>query len=620
MHPSVYKRPLLWTLIVLIIGLVCFYRPSPSADDVFYAISQEPVTLTGVVENFYTPKPKSNNVVLKVRTVNGRKAEGRVYARFTDFVPQWKDTLAVTGKLQKPFGEEVLGNFNWREYLRTKAVFTEIKPSEVRVEKRAGVLWRALRFVRADILRVFAEHFEPSLAHIAGGVLLGERGELDPALFTAFQDSGAVHLLVASGGNVGFVMFLAVAVCGLFGMGYRKQLVLSLAAAGIYTLVAGADAPLLRAYFMALSAGAGYLLGRDSGIFQGLLLSCLVILCIWPASVFETGFQMSFLATLAIIMTAENYRLPKKWPRWAYFFAQIFMATLASQLILLPVFANVFRKVSLAGLAANMLLVPLASLLLGLSFAFYVSVRLHLGFVLFFPLLWALKLFKLLVEFFAALPFAAVPVTAWRAGTVVAFYAVLFWVFHLPQRDFAKKAALPVLAVCVLALSVQAAFFSDPEICLIRQGRYGTAVLRTADGVFVAGDCLAPDKLRNVLYALGVKRAGALFALRPRGGGDDFTPLADEVIYPFEQDVWPQGKSFTFARMQVRAVWPLFYSRTGGLYTREGYGGRGTRSVSYCFNGPYPQVCIGAGGTFAVIGDEVWAGRPNQSLCRKIRL
>lgn len=383
MHPDIYKRPLLFCLAALIILLACFYSPAPSKRDVFHSLDKKTVTLTGRAEGFAVSKQKSKNVIVKVFSVDGEPADGYVYARLRDFEPEWKDTLEITGRLQKPYGIDLLGNFDWSRYLAHKNVFTEIKSSDVRVIQPAAWPFRAVRAVRADILRVFNRAFEPELAGIAGGVLLGERGELSPSLYTAFQDSGAIHLLVASGGNVGFVTLVTVAFCSLFGAGRKKTLLIALAVAGVYTLIAGADAPLVRAYFMAACACAGYFLGRNSGVFQGLIVSCFIILCFHPASVFETGFQMSFLATLAIIVCLNNFTLPAKWPAWVRFFAQIFLATLSTQLVLLPVFTNVFYKVSLTGLVSNMILVPMASLLMGLSFAYYVLTLVHAGFLLY---------------------------------------------------------------------------------------------------------------------------------------------------------------------------------------------------------------------------------------------
>lgn len=343
MHPCVYKRPLFIGLVIFIVCLVCFYKPSPGPQDPsLYVSSKEPVCVQGTVDGFAVSKKTSRNVILKVSSVNGAEARGKLYARLENFEPQWKDEIRLCGKIKTPYGIDAPGNFNWRNYLAVKGVFAEISADGAQVTRPAGWFYRAVRGVRADILRTFAENFHPDLAGIAGGVLLGERGEIDPALYTAFQDSGAIHLLVASGGNVGFVTLMVFALGALAGFGRKRTAWLALAAAGVYTLIAGADAPLTRAYFMTLCACLGYMWGRNSGVFQGLIVSCAAILAFHPAAVFETGFQMSFLATLAIIICLNNYQPPYRWPGTVKFFARIFLATLSTQLILLPLFTNVF--------------------------------------------------------------------------------------------------------------------------------------------------------------------------------------------------------------------------------------------------------------------------------------
>ena len=570
MHPDVYKRPLFLLLLALIAGLLLWYKPAASPTDVVHFAPQQQVTLIGRVERFYTAKPKSNNVIVKVFSVDGKPASGYAYARLSNFEPLWKDTLEITGKLQEPYGINLLGNFNWRKYLSYKHVFAEVKSDNVHVVKPAAWPYRVLRAVREDILHVFAENFEPEIASIAGGILLGERGSLSPELFTAFQDSGAIHLLVASGGNVGFVTLMTLAICGLFRLTIRKALWVALLVAGVYTLIAGADAPLMRAYFMTVCACGGYYLGRNSGVLQGLILSCVIILILYPSSLFETGFQMSFIATAALIICLQNYPIPSRWPRCAQFFAQIFMATLAVQLALLPIFTNVFYKVSLTGLVANMVLVPLASVLLGLSFAYYICCLCHVGIVLYYPTIWCLELFKYLVEFFAAAPFSAISVTAWGTGSIVSYYVILFWILHIriaPIRKWFGIAA--VLIVCV-ACGVQTAYRHQSRVYLLDEWYKSVAVVQMKDGnAFVVGDGLEPEKVKNALYRLGHKQAVAVFLTRGSFSKNNYQSLSMQIIEPFTQD-WPQIASWTFGKTNVRMIWGMRATKKSGRWYNTG--------------------------------------------------
>ncbi len=618
MHPDTYKRPLLFLLLALIVGLAFFYRPAPSAGDLYNYLSQKEVTLTGRVEHFYTAKPKSNNVILKVFTVDGIPATGYTYARLQDVEPLWKDTLEVKGRVRAPYGIDLLGNFNWRNYLAYKHVFTEIQSSEVTVIKQAPWPYRVLRAVRQDILQVFNTHLEPTLATIAGGILLGEHSDLSPELHTAFQDSGAIHLLVASGGNVGFVTLMTLAVCALFSLGRRKALIIALAVAGVYTLIAGADAPLIRAYFMAVFTCLGLLLGRNSGTFHGLVFSCFVILVFNPASLFETGFQMSFLATAALIICLHNYPVTTKSPRFVRFFVQIFLSTLAVQLALLPVFTNVFHKISLTGLIANMLLVPLASILLGLSFGYYVLVKLHIGEVLFYPLWGGLFSFRQLVEFFASFNVSALPVTSWKPGSIVAYYVVLFWVLNLPLKNWARRGVWVVAPLVTVVLLGQSLLNSGPRVYLLDEWYKGVALVETADKhLFILGNGLHPDKVKAALYHTGYKRAEAVFLFDAKSSKFDYTELAREVITPFET-AWPTEKDWIFDQNRVTIVWGAHLTKDGRIWYNTGYSGSPQDDVSYCFAANGREFCVGAGARFVQQGSQITQARLNQTVQVKL--
>lgn len=607
MHPDVYKRPLLWALVILITLLSFFYQPVPGKQDVFHAISKKEVKLTGRVESFAVHKQNSNNVIVKITSLDNAPASGRVYARFRGESPAWKDEITFTGVLQVPYGIELPGHFDWKRYLALQHVFTEVKSESFVQERKANFFFRLIRRLRQSILQTLEDAFPSDLAAIAGGVLLGQRSEMTPSLHTAFQDSGAIHLLVASGGNVGFVTLLILLVGSWLRLQRRVLLLIALAAAGFYTLIAGAEAPLVRAYLMAVGACVGYFLGRNSGVFQGLLLSCFIILLCNPISVLDIGFQMSFLATLAIIICLTNYQPPATWPRYARFFMQIFLATLSSQLALLPIFTNVFYKVSLTGLISNMILVPFASVLIVLVFVYYVACLLHLGIILYFPCLWSLELFKTLVTFFASFPFSAISVTAWHGGSIVAYYSLLFVLFHLPNRKFTAKIIIPCLAVCLFSLLVGVIYQHKDRVYLLSEWDHRAVIVRTQGQVFVFNSGLSQKQLKQSLAALGIEEPTAFFAL----GFDK--EIKTSFIYPF-RDIWP-GSSVNFDRVRVQAVWELHQTQDKRVWQEIGYSGQKKEGISYCIQTKKDILCIGQQARFVQINDSTLIeGRINQTV------
>ncbi len=620
MNFCVYKRPLFLSLLLLIATITLFYHPQPSSKDVSRFISKNAVYVVGRVESFAVEKPSSYNVRVKVKQVNGEPATGILYLRSAQKSPAWKEIIAFTGVLKEPYGIALLGNFDWRNYLSYKNVFTETRVEDYKVLKPSAWLYRMISALRGSILENFETHFPKEQAQIGGGILLGERGDLAPELFASFQDSGAIHLLVASGGNVGFVTLLTMAACGIFSLSRKKSLLISLGIAGIYTLLAGADAPLLRAYFMTVCAVMGYLFKRNSGIFQGLVLSCFLLLLFHPTALFETGFQMSFLATFAIVLVVNNYQIPNKWPSWIRFFVQIFLATLATQLVLLPIFTNVFYKVSLAGLAANMVLVPLASGLLGLSFAYYVFELLHLGFILYFPTLWGLRIFAGLVRFFASLPFASLTISAWGPCLIIAYYIGLFLIFHLPCPWLSRKCWVTGIAVIVLLLAVH--FWWERKttrIYLLNEWHKNVVLVKMPTKTFVVGNEISPEKIKAALYKIGRSRVDAQFVLRPKDEKDslaNWVPVTQEIV-PFTSSVWP-GERWQFDSLTVTLRWGLYPEENGRLTERRGYTGSKEDVVSYCFEEKKIYFCVGADGRFVATIDKQVFSKRNKTVSLKI--
>ncbi len=620
MHPSVYKRPLLWVLILWIIGLFLFYHPAPKPGDVSSFISPQEVVLEGQVENFSVAKQEYHNAIVRVERINGAEASGRVYARVKYTALQWKDRVRLRGKLTAPYNVALLGNFAWGDYLALKGVFAEIRSDCVQITRPAAWPYRGLRLLREDILHSLQTHFPAQLAAVAGGIMLGERGVISPALYTAFQDSGAIHLLVASGGNVGFVTLMCFAFCSLFGIRRKQTVVLALLMAGAYTLAAGADAPLLRAYLMAVCACVGFLLNRNSGVFQGLIAAGLIILIREPGAVFETGFQMSFLATLAIIICLNFWVLPASWPKYARFFAQIFLATLCTQLVLLPVFTNVFYKTSVVGLLSNMILVPLASVIMGAGFLFYVLNLVKLGFLVQWVLGGLLWVFNGLVGFFARLPGASVSCAAWGGGFVAAYYLVLFWVFHWPQKEFAKKILPFCAAGAVLCVAGQLVFQSAGRGWILREWNKTAILMHTPQGeTLLFGAGIDAEKLMRAVYKSGSLHIDRVFVVsHSKAEAANAQELAQkmpvgQIVYARPGEVWP-GESWPLKDGRISAQWGVHCTQDGTVYSRRGYSGQKMETLSFNLSSRQQEWTVGSGGFCIVSPGGIWQSRRNRTV------
>jgi competence protein ComEC len=178
-------------------------------------------------------------------------------------------------------------------------------------------------------------------------------------------------------------------------------------------------------------------LDRATAAFSGFTLAAWATLLWDPRAFFSASFQMSYLAVLGLMLALGRWRPPRRWPRPCRAGLQVLLISVVVQLMLLPVSARVFGRVSAAGLVSNVLLVPVSGVLLVAGFAAW-----GLSF-----LPWRLPeagaaaaasglggFFRSVCEAFAAWPWSALDVPSMGAGATVLYYAGLVGALLWPAR------------------------------------------------------------------------------------------------------------------------------------------------------------------------------------------
>lgn len=512
MHPSFYKRPFLIVFLIYVLALAIFLKvPQPKQDDIFYKLPLK-AEISAYINSYPRNKEDKQLFTADILTLDGENQKGKIYLSCKN-CPELQRGQIITFKadLFAPGNSENYGSFEWDKYLARKHIFTQGNISEIKQIESPKSFWFYLAKVRTSILNVFKNNLPANSAAILSGITLGEKGDISDTLYTAFQDSGAMHLLVASGGNVGFVTLIVYFLCSLFIGGRKRIAFAALTAALLYTLIAGADAPLLRAYLMTVAGTIGFILGRKSGIMQGLLLAAFFILVVNPQSLFEAGFQMSILATCAIILFTSNFKINYKIPpvlRWGL---ELFFVSLCAQLALVPVFTNYFYKISFSAVFSNLFLVPLSAVLMAGGFILWLASFVKFIFV---PVLFVIKFlllcFEYLVNFFASLPMSNITAPALKSTTIIAYFILLFYLLNLPL--FKKKLKSFIIVFILATLVFSGGIFIKPQEVTVLKGRYNlNVILLDGNQTKMLGASISGSTAKKALLALGTKKIDCLF-------------------------------------------------------------------------------------------------------------
>jgi len=264
-------------------------------------------------------------------------------------------------------------------------------------------------------------------ASLLVGILLGSKQSMPEEFMQNLRRTGTIHIIVASGYNIAVVAGFLVSVLVLF---CQRRLALVLAFLGIvaYTIMAGAEPPVVRAAIMGSLTYLAQFLGREKDALTSLFWAAVVMLLISPLILFDIGFQLSFLATAGILLInpflqGKLFQVP--------ILGEDLKVTLAAQAAVLPVLVFNFGQISLLSPLINALVLPitppvmsLGAAVLGLGWLAKPLAQ-GLAWLVWLPLTYFVKL----VEWFGQLPWINWQVGELNAWWVLGYYFVLgVWV------------------------------------------------------------------------------------------------------------------------------------------------------------------------------------------------
>jgi competence protein ComEC len=477
--PIAVPVPVQVLLLALALGAARYALAQPHFDSsslAYYNDRKQTFILEGVL--IEPPDERDTYSLLRIRAERLRPIDellfqpvsGVLQARVTTG-NAWRygDRVQVQGRLETP---PVLEDFSYRDYLARQGVYSLMNQASVRLLLHdqgnpllAGVYALKMRAL-ATIFRIFPD---PE-ASLLAGILLGVETGIPESVQQAFQATGTSHIIAISGFNITIL-------AGLFStlfvrlLGKRRRFLaagFSVAAIGLYTVLVGAEAAVVRAALMGALSLFARQVGRQQDGLNSLGLVAALMAIANPNILWDVGFQLSFMATLGLVLYAEPLteafmRLASRWlssgtaQRLAGPVGEYVLLTFAAQITTLPVIAYHFSRISLVAFLVNPLILPAQppvmilgglALLAGLVFQ-------PLGQLLAY-LAWPFVVFTIhVVEFFAPVPGAMLELGQIALPLILLYYALLFaWTFARPTLRARLSGLRPGVALLGLGLMV----------------------------------------------------------------------------------------------------------------------------------------------------------------------
>ncbi|KKT39667.1 hypothetical protein A2W54_01605 [Candidatus Giovannonibacteria bacterium RIFCSPHIGHO2_02_43_13] len=379
---------LVWLLIFFLLGILRFsFFENNIAEDKLHEHYGEEITLTGTV---ISSENKENSARAVLETDLGRlRITKRIYPEY-----KYGDILEVSGKITEPVN---FADFDVKKYLAKDGIYAEMIFPEILDLAKAQTLQdlaqpdEASRAIpQQRDMRVLAkfgvetkralfsikEKFEKNLrnilpephASLADGMLLGGHGALDEELLNDFKRTGTVHILVLSGYNITIVGAFVMVFFGFFlpeAIGWIAAILAIL----FFTLMSGAEAAAVRSAIMAVIGLVALHAGRKNAAMLALMWAALLMVLWNPMLMrFDRGFQLSFLATLGLIVASPFFKKVFKFFPNIAGFRENAASSFAAQIFVLPLLLSWGGEISWLSPLANILIVSAVPVIMLFSF------------------------------------------------------------------------------------------------------------------------------------------------------------------------------------------------------------------------------------------------------------
>jgi len=292
---------------------------------------------------------------------DGKPVTGKVYA--TVPIEAAKSLhpgqlVQVSGSLYLPKAASNPGGFDFQNYLRQEGSFAGLRGDQVTLKQDAqGWGWWQIqqRIVQAQQQSLGV----PEGALVSAMVLGGRAVDLSYAVKDAFVRVGLAHALAASGFQTSLILGVVLALTRRCSA--QLQFAVGSLALASFVGLAGCQPAVLRAALMGFGGLVALVLNRQVKPLGSLLLTAVILLLVNPLWIWDLGFQLSFLATLGLLVTVPHLSKAFDWLPTAI--APLIAVPIAAYLWTLPLQLGAFGVLSPYSILANIVTTPFISLI-----------------------------------------------------------------------------------------------------------------------------------------------------------------------------------------------------------------------------------------------------------------
>ena len=261
-----------------------------------------------------------------------------IYIPSLNPIVEFGDRITFWGSINKIKDDrDIPDEFNISQYLGHKNIIYSafIAPENIiNTDIEHSLFWDIRRFRPLISHEITSLPLSSKCIEFLNTTITGDTSMISEEDRIKYSTTGIAHILALSGLHVGIITFIIIIV--LFPLdiwGQRKlRFFLTILLLWGYAIMTGLSPSVTRAVIMASIFLTAQIIQRNHNSFNSLCLAAILIITFSPNSIYDIGFQLSFISVSSILLFSNNINPIKRHHRLLYHLGTIISASTAAML------------------------------------------------------------------------------------------------------------------------------------------------------------------------------------------------------------------------------------------------------------------------------------------------
>ena len=450
-----------------------------------YKLDNENIAITGTVSSQIKETDYKYSVNIKLE--NKLKLTVYIDKKENVLKLEYGNKISVTGTYKKPTEKRNYKGYDYMKYLKTKKICGSlIVDGEVKLVKTKKI--NSIFTIINKLSLIFKQNLKKLLpeqeAELEQGILLGDTSDIESDIKDDFRECNLSHMLAVSGAHLSYLVLGINTVLSKKSFGIRRRKILSIMFILIFMVIVNMSPSVVRAGISTIIAIFATLIYRKQDTYTTISIALLLTLLNNPFAIFDVGLQLSYLATLSIIIFYSKFTQKQFNNKVKKYLYESAMLTLSANILILPITIYEFNTIPINSIISNLLAGPLLGIciILGMFTVIISTVCFPVSKLIAFQLQIILKILIKTIELISKIPFGNYTVkTPWLI-VVFLTYAIIDTLIHNKKRITKILTMVTLIIFVVMQVCTFINIDGKLKIYFIDVGQGDSMLVKTVKG------------------------------------------------------------------------------------------------------------------------------------------